>query len=371
MMIAWGAESAQFFMAQGFALLILAWMQTLPEFAVEAVLAWHRQTPLLIANLTGAIRLLTGLGWPMIYATAAFAYRAKYRKQMQKILIPSQQSVQIVGVMVCLLYVAVICIKQSLDILDAVILLLIYAAYIWLLWHMPTEEGESEEELGRIPHAIVRAKPPLRNTAILLCFLVGGAVIFLVADPFLGSLFALSSAIGVPQFVFIQWVAPFVSEFPEQVSAFYWARSIEKAPLALMNMVSSNITQWTLLAATLPIVLSISQKTPSSIPFDALQTGEVWMTLGQSLLGTLFLVNMQLAWWEAALLFVLWVVQFGFSLVPPMANGWGFISAHIHHWTTLAYFAWSAVELVRLLTGQRQAHAFREFAKIWRTHVRA
>ncbi len=43
MMIAWGAESAQFFIAQGFALAMLAWMQTLPEFAVEAVLAWKQQ----------------------------------------------------------------------------------------------------------------------------------------------------------------------------------------------------------------------------------------------------------------------------------------------------------------------------------------
>src|SRR5438094_868271 len=67
MLIAWAAESAQFFIAQGFALAILAWLQTLPEFAVEAVLAWKQQTPLLLANLTGALRLLTGLGWPMIY----------------------------------------------------------------------------------------------------------------------------------------------------------------------------------------------------------------------------------------------------------------------------------------------------------------
>ena len=37
LMIAWAAESAQYFVAQGFALAILAWMQTLPEFAVEAV----------------------------------------------------------------------------------------------------------------------------------------------------------------------------------------------------------------------------------------------------------------------------------------------------------------------------------------------
>src|SRR5579872_5567599 len=79
MVIAWAAESAQFFIAQGFALAILAWLQTLPEFAIEAVLAWKQQIPLLMANLTGALRLLTGLGWPVIYFTAAFANRRRGR----------------------------------------------------------------------------------------------------------------------------------------------------------------------------------------------------------------------------------------------------------------------------------------------------
>ncbi len=35
--IAWGAEAAQFLISQGLALAILAWLQTMPEFAVEAV----------------------------------------------------------------------------------------------------------------------------------------------------------------------------------------------------------------------------------------------------------------------------------------------------------------------------------------------
>src|SRR6266853_31333 len=39
-LVAWGAEAAQFLMSQGLALAILAWLQTLPEFAVEAVIAW-------------------------------------------------------------------------------------------------------------------------------------------------------------------------------------------------------------------------------------------------------------------------------------------------------------------------------------------
>ena len=41
MLIAWAAEAAQFLVSQGLALAILAWLQTLPEFAVEAVIAWQ------------------------------------------------------------------------------------------------------------------------------------------------------------------------------------------------------------------------------------------------------------------------------------------------------------------------------------------
>src|SRR5215216_736696 len=54
-LVAWGAEAAQFMISQGLALAILAWLQTLPEFAVEAVIAWNAgkdpsQTHLAIAN---------------------------------------------------------------------------------------------------------------------------------------------------------------------------------------------------------------------------------------------------------------------------------------------------------------------------------
>src|SRR5215212_2582365 len=83
--IAWGAEAAQFLISQGLALAILAWLQTLPEFAVEAVIAWNAgkdpsQTHLAIANFTGSLRLLVGLGWPMIYfVAAAFGWKKNRR----------------------------------------------------------------------------------------------------------------------------------------------------------------------------------------------------------------------------------------------------------------------------------------------------
>src|SRR5271165_547288 len=104
MMIAWGAESAQFFIAQGFALAILAWLQTLPEFAVEAVLAWHQQVPFLMANLTGALRLLTGLGWPLIYATAALFHRRRGQGPLREIRLENAHAVEVVGLLAAMAY---------------------------------------------------------------------------------------------------------------------------------------------------------------------------------------------------------------------------------------------------------------------------
>ena len=369
-MIAWAAESAQFYIAQGFALAILAWLQTLPEFAVEAVLAWKQQVPLLLANLTGALRLLTGLGWPMIYATAAFFYRRRTRQPLREIQLEDEHCVEVVGLLVCMAYITVVWWKASLSFWDGLVLIGIYIAYLLVLRKMPPQAEEGIEDLERVPRAIVKSRRPVRIAAITLLFAGGGVLIYYTAEPFLGSLLALSALLGVTEFVFIQWVAPFVSEFPEKVSAFYWARTIQKAPMALMNMVSSNINQWTLLAAMIAIVFSMSRGAPSAIPFDEHHQLEILMTLGQSLVGTLFLVNMKLAWWEASALFFLWAVQFAFSPVPPEAGLAGVVAQHIHRWVTYVYLAWAAVEVVRMMLGRREPAAFRQFAVMWRRHVR-
>jgi cation:H+ antiporter len=262
MMIAWAAESAQFFVAQGFALAILAWLQTLPEFAVEFVLAWKQQVPLLLANLTGALRLLTGLAWPMIYAVAALSYRARHKKALREIRLEDGHCIEVVGLLVPLVYISFVWAKASLNLFDAAVLILIYVAYLLVLRRMPPEQAEGIEELELIPRTIVKSAPWKRNLLILALCTGGGALIYFAAEPFLGSLLAISAALGVSSFVFVQWVAPFVSEFPEKVSAFYWARTVDRASMALMNMVSSNINQWTLLAAMLPIVYSISRGAP-------------------------------------------------------------------------------------------------------------
>jgi cation:H+ antiporter len=371
LVIAWAAESSQFFIAQGFALAILAWMQTLPEFAVEAVLAWHRQVPFLFANLTGALRLLTGLGWPMIYFSAAMVYRRREGKGMRRIGLEGEHSVQVVSLLPPLIYMSLVLWKGSLHLIDAVVLTAIYAAYLAVLGKMPPQKEEGIEDLERIPRAIVLSPRARRIALITGLFAAGGALIYFTAEPFLGSMFAVSLRLGIPAFVFIQWVAPFVSEFPEGLSTFYWARTVHRAPMALMNLVSSNINQWTLLVAMLPVVLSLSVGSPTALPLDGQQKLEVLMTIGQQLVGMLFLINMELTWIEAGALFVLWLVQFCFSAINPNVPFWGPLAGQAHWWITIVYFAWAGLELVRLLIGQRKPLAFTEFAKTWRAHVRA
>ena len=95
------------------------------------------------------------------------------------------------------------------------------------------------------------------------------------------------------------------------------------------------------------------------------------MTLGQSLIGALFLINMELAWWEAAALFFLWAVQFALSPIPPSAGLWGTLASHIHCYVTLTYLAWSGVEILRMIIGRRKPAAFQHFAEMWRRHVRS
>ncbi len=121
---------------------------------------------------------------------------------------------------------------------------------------------------------------------------------------------AVASTFGVSEFVFVQWVAPFLSEFPEKVSAFHWAKRVRTAPMALMNMVSSNVNQWTVLAATIPIVFSVARGGPSSLELDQMQRMEILLTVVQSVVAVLLLSRMRLTWWDATGLFVLWLLQF-------------------------------------------------------------
>ena len=349
--IAWGAEGAQFLISQGLALAILAWLQTLPEFAVEAVIAWNAgkdptQTHLAIANFTGSLRLLVGLGWPMIYfVAAAFGWKRAGRRFVT-LHLEEEHSIEVFGLLMPILYFVFIWWKGSLSLWDAFPLTFFYVAYLWVLWKIPPKETseESLDDLGTVPRKILSLEPRMRNAAIWALFLAGGVILFFSAHPFLNSMLGIASSLGVSTFVFVQWVAPFLSEFPEKLSAFYWARKVTAAPIALMNMVSSNINQWSILSAMIPILFVISAGEIRPLVFDEFQRHEIILTILQSFLGFLLLMNLRLAMFEALIIFVFWVVQFA---VPSIREEMIWV-----------YAIWCAVEIVKMIAARQAPRAW-------------
>src|SRR5204863_811465 len=89
-MLSWAAEVAQLDISAGLAIAVLAFIAVLPEYAVDMVFAWKggnafekfgptcraagdtSESPcsLALANMTGANRLLIGIGWPMLVFVA-------------------------------------------------------------------------------------------------------------------------------------------------------------------------------------------------------------------------------------------------------------------------------------------------------------
>ncbi len=348
-LVAWAAEAAQFLISQGLALALLAWVQTLPEFAVEAVIAWHAggdgahcfvaspplgcHSHLAIANFTGAIRLLVGLAWPMIFFVAAYFGR-KSRPFLAPIQLENEHAVEVLTTVPPLMYFVWIWYKGSIDIIDAIVLIAIYGVYLALLWRMPPREQEEMADAPRISRWAATRPGRQRTFAVGGLFALGAALIYFTAHPFLESMLAIAGTVGVSQFVLVQWVAPFLSEFPEKVSAFQWASRVRTAPMALVNMVSSNINQWTVLAAMIPIVFSIARGTPAALPFDGAQREEILLTIVQSAVAVLVLLDMRFHWYDAAILFVLWLAQF-------LEAGWRDEITYVYAgWAVLLVVSW-------------------------------
>jgi len=357
-LVAWGAEAAEFLVSQGLALAVLALVQTAPEFAVEAVIAWKAgkdpaMVHLAIANFTGSLRLLTGLGWPMIYAVAAISARQRGQR-LKTIHLEDDHAVEVLGLVPPLAYFVIVWAKGNLSLVDAAVLATTYVVYLAILLRLPPREEtlEDDAEVPRVSRWALSYRGGKRWAAVGLLLLGGGAIIFLVAEPFLNSMLAIATSLGLSQFVFIQWVAPFLSEFPEKTSAFAWARRVTRAPVALVNMISSNINQWGILSGLLAVIYCWSQGATTPLPFDDFQRSEILLTILQAFLGWLFLASMDFELYEAAGLFLLWLVQF--------------FEPSLRHTMLYVYGAWIVIELGLLVAGKKRLDAFPAFARVWR-----
>ena len=164
---------------------------------------------------------------------------------------------------------------------DAVILTAIYAAYLVLLARC--QPGRGRHRRSGTHSASDRTALRVSGELHLIggLFAAGGALIYLSAEPFLGSLFAISIRLGIPAFVFVQWVAPFISEFPE--GAFHFLLGADCDARADGADEPGVEQHQSVDAANGDVAggVSISAGGVTSIPFDGQQKSKLLMTIGQ------------------------------------------------------------------------------------------
>lgn len=173
--------------------------------------------------------------------------------------------------------------------------------------------------------------PYLRRAVAAIMAVVAAVAILLVAEPFARALVDTGAALGIEEFLLVQWLAPLASESPEfvVVALFAWRNATHSAMGTLMSF---KVNQWTLLVATLPLVYSISLGAPDPLPLDPRQQGEVLLTAAQSLFAVVLLLDLRLSLVGAGALFTLFIIQ----MVMP----------EVRMAVTIAYFPLAVAALV-------------------------
>jgi cation:H+ antiporter len=323
-LLAWAAEALQLDVSQGLALTVLALIAVLPEYAVDFSFAWKAGTdpdtyaPLALANMTGANRLLIGVGWSMVVLVAAWrmtriARRRGYRGELDTdVHLERPHAIEISFLAIATLYSLTLPLKRTLTLIDAIVLIAIFVAFVFRIARSPAEEPHlvgPARLIGTLPVA-------QRRTAVGVLLVFAAAVIFACAEPFAESLVHLGEQAGVDTFLLVQWLAPLASEAPELLVAGLFAWRLQTSA-GLGTLLSSKVNQWTLLVGSLPIVFAISSNTLHGLPLDSLQREELFLTAAQSVFAIAVLANRSMSVREAWLLFGLFFGQFVLGGVLP------------------------------------------------------
>ena len=134
-------------------------------------------------------------------------------------------------------------------------------------------------------------------------------MILLCAEHFAEALVASGEALGVSEFLLVQWVAPLASEAPELLVAGLYAWRLN-TNAGLGTLVCSKVNQWTLLVGTLPIVFAIAAGGLHGLPLDTVQREELFLTAAQSFFAVAVISNLSMSLREAGFLFGLFWAQF-------------------------------------------------------------
>ena len=359
-LLTWAAETAEGDLGSGVAIIILALVTVLPEYAVDVLLAWKAGTDenarhLALGNMTGANRLLIGVGWPLV------AILVWYRGGRRSIRLRRARSGDIVWLLAATLYSCVIPLKGSLAWYDALILFSIYAIYVKGSASDAGDGHDSGDLVG--PPAVMSAWPKRRRlgwTAWIFAWSAGS--ILAAAEPFVESIMEAGAHLHIDSFLLAQWIAPLASEAPEFVVVVLLTLR-GRAEMGLGAFISSKVNQWTLLVGAVPLAYGLSRLKHGygfeTMPIDASQIEELWLTVAQGLYAVAAISDLDFSLRQALIILALFLVQFVGSIAVRTFGGEG---AH----AVLTQFHYALTGLYGVLALERFVTQRRDLARRWR-----
>ncbi len=336
--LGWISEAAELDLRGGLSIALLAVIAILPEYVVDFFFAFSagqqsaaglNPPPMAAyasANLTGANRLLLGLGWP---AMAFIGYLAMRKMRDAKtglapkfgVNLESEARVDLAFLIVASAIALIVPLTHRFDIFTGITLVALFVFYLIRI----SSQDKEEPELEGLP-ALVGALPKwTRRSFLFVAAILAAFVIIVVAEPFAHSLIEAGHALKIDEFILVQWLAPLASEAPEFIVAIMFALR-GKPAIGLAILVSSKVNQWTALAGSLPIGYALGGG-HGALPMDAVQVEEFTLTIAQTIFGVAILLSLRMGKLDVIALFSLFTV----TLVFP--------APEIRIWVAYLYFA--------------------------------
>ena len=376
-LLSWAAEVAQMDVSASFAIAILALVAVMPEYMVEAVLAWdagesYRQLQvaegevpkamsLAAANVTGANRLLIGVGWSAVIIIFWLKQRSGF--DMRGLL-----TLELPMLVVATLLTIIVAFTKMIPIWLAVVFI---GVYIFYLWRSSTQESEEPDLLGAAA-MIGSFRPVYRRLWVAGLFIYSAAIILIAAEPFVHGLRDTGASLGISEFLLIQWLAPLASESPEIIVAVLF--SLRANPNGgLTTLISSQVNQLTLLVGSIVVVFSISSGQLLSFPLDyfeggfverlrgpfGLQSSEFLLTAAASSFAILLISTRIIKLWHGIALLGIFAVYMVILLAfPDIFGGKDDVeNVTLRLWASIIIFALAA--LLVALNWRRVVYVFR------------
>jgi cation:H+ antiporter len=302
-LLAWACEAAQVDVARGAVVAAVAFVAILPEYVVEVHFAFSGRTDYVTANLTGASRLLLGVCVALPAAVAALPRRWR-PGPLGPIAVAPSQRVELAILAIAALWMLRAAMRGQLGMLDAVVLIALYALY---LRRASTSEGEAPEPIG-VAAQLSQLPAAERKRWVRGLMIFAASVILLTAVPFGDAVLGTGALVGISPYLLLQWFVPVATEVPELVVAFVLLTH-GRGGQSVAVLLAGAVSQYTLAVGTLPIAFVLGAGS-GPLPVDGRERIELFLSVAVALYAVAALITLRLSRGDATIMLVLFTIQF-------------------------------------------------------------